>query len=165
MISVQMQQLINHLIQVEHISSFLYQAMAQYFGRINLMGMAHWLQLQREEEFGHAQQLMNYLVNRGGTVEIRAIPSQPTDYGSPLEAFQQVLAHEQSVTEAYRKAYEATMAAQDYQTLPILQDLLREQTEEVAQAMIIVGRLQIAQNNPAALLILDEELGRRTAPE
>jgi len=135
--------------------------MASYFERINLTGTASWLRQQYQEELTHAQTLIDYLTNRNGVVEIRPLPGQSTAFGSPLEAFQQVLAHEQRVTEAYNQAYAAVMQAQDYQTLVIVQDFLREQIDEVAQSLIIVGRLQMAGNNPAAILLLDQELGQR----
>lgn len=156
-----MQQLFNHLIQVELNSAYLYLAMSTYFIRMNLPGMAAWLRLQHDEERGHAQQLMNFVVDRGGTVEVRAIPAQPVNFGSPLEAWQQVLKHEQYVTQNYQQAYDMAAKAQDYQSLPILQDFLREQVDEVAQATVIVGQLQMARDNTAAILLLDRELGQR----
>lgn len=164
LISDQMQQLVNHLIQVELNSAYLYLAMSAYFTRMNLTGMGTWLRIQHDEERGHAQRLMDYLVDRGGVVEVRAIPAQPTTFGSPLEAWQQVVRHEQFVTQNYQQAYEAAVQAKDYQLLPILQSFIQEQVEEVAQASVIVGRLQFARENSAALLMLDQELGQRTAP-
>lgn len=163
MITEQIQQLLNHLISVELGSAYLYLAMANYFARRNLTGMAQWLRLQHDEERTHADTLLNYLTDRGGVVEIRAIPAQPVNFGSPLEAWQQVLSHEQLVTQNYQQAYDMAMKAQDYQTATILQDFLREQVDEVAQATRIVGRLQINRDNPAGLLLLDQELGQRQA--
>lgn len=163
MITEQMQQLINHLIQIELNSAYLYLAMSTYFQRMNLTGMATWLRLQHDEERGHAQRLIDYLTDRSGVVEVRAIPAQPFNFGSPLEAWQQVLKHEQFVTQNYQQAYDVAVKAQDQQLIPILQDFLREQVDEVAQATRIVGRLQLARENPAALLLIDQELGRRGA--
>jgi ferritin len=42
--------------------------------------------------------LIDYIVDKDGTV-------QPSDFGTPLETFQRVLAHEQLVTNSYRQAY------------------------------------------------------------
>ncbi|HWI64712.1 MAG TPA: ferritin [Symbiobacteriaceae bacterium] len=163
MISEQMQQLINHLISVELGSAYLYLAMANYFTRLNLMGMASWLRIQTDEERGHADRLLTFLADRGGVAEIRAIPAQPVNFGSPLEAWQKVLSHEQFVTQNYQQAYDMAMKAQDYQAAAIFQDFLREQVDETAQSMRVVGRLQLARDNTAALLMLDQELGQREA--
>ncbi|HYF95880.1 MAG TPA: ferritin [Symbiobacteriaceae bacterium] len=163
MITDQIQKLINHLIALEIGSAYLYLAMANYFVRINLTGMAQWLRLQHDEERGHADMLIAYLTDRIGVVEIRAIPAQPVNFGSPLEAWQQVLAHEQYITQNYQQAYDMAFKAQDYQSAAIFQDFLREQVDEVAQAYRIVGRLQLGKDNTAALLLLDQELGQREA--
>ncbi|PLR95145.1 ferritin [Bacillus sp. T33-2] len=157
----QIQNLVNNLIQLEHVSSALYLAMSNYMNKINLRGMGTWLRLQSEEERTHMLTLMDYLVDRGGTVELRSLPAQPIGFGTPLEAFQRVLEHEQFVTNSYRQAYNYVLQANDQQTLVIIQDFLREQVEEEAQSQTIVDRLRLAQNNPAAILILDQELGQR----
>ncbi|MFX3623628.1 MAG: ferritin [Ectobacillus sp.] len=159
--SEQTEKLVNNLIQVEHVSTTLYLAMAYYMEKLNLKGMAMWLRLQSEEEREHMLTLMNYLVDRGGTVELQALPMQPSEYGTALETFQKVLEHEQFVTNAYRQAYNYVVQAGDPQTGVIIQDFLREQVDEEAQARTIVDRLKLTQSNPVAILLLDQELGQR----
>ncbi|MCP8969177.1 ferritin [Ectobacillus ponti] len=159
MLTKEMQDTLNRLIQLELTSAYLYLAMSVYFSRVNMSGFAHWLQLQHDEERGHAAQLMKYVVDRGGTIELKALPEQPVNFGSPLEAFQYVLSHEQSVTNTYRQAYAS--AAGDPQTLALLQGFLQEQVDEEAQATVIVGRLQMNSGNPAGLILIDQELGQR----
>lgn len=156
-----MQQLINYLIQGEHISAYLYLAMSNYFLRLNLPGMANWLRIQHTEELNHALILMNYLTDRCGVAEILPIPTQPINFGTPAQAFEAVLEHEEVVTEGYRRAYALAVQANDYQTMVLFQDFLREQTAEVAQALLVAGRLCNAGNNSAAILLLDQELGQR----
>jgi len=161
MISEQMQELVNHLIQVELNSAYLYLAMANYLTRRNLIGMGKWLRLQHQEELSHAQELIDYLTDRDGVVEIRPVSAQPLDFGTPLETWQAVFEHEQYVTQSYNRAFEVATNAQDYQTLGLIQRFLQEQIDETAQASVIIGRLQINQENPAGLLLLDQELGQR----
>ncbi|MBO9130232.1 ferritin [Bacillus sp. 165] len=161
--SEQIQQLINNLIQIEHVSTTLYLAMSNYMNKLNYKGMGTWLRLQSEEERVHMLKLMDYLVDRGGTVEVKAIPAQLSEFGSPLDTFQKVLEHEQFVTSSYRQAYDYVNKVNDPQTLVIIQEFLKEQIDEVAQSQTIVDRLKLAQNNPAALLIVDQELGKRGA--
>ncbi len=101
----ELQRLFNNLIQIEHVSTTLYLAMSAYLGRLNLTGMAHWLRLQSEEERTHMLTLIDFVVDRDGTVQLSSLPAQPSDFGTPLETFQKVLAHEQFVTNSYRQAY------------------------------------------------------------
>ena len=156
----ELQKLFNNLIQVEHVSTTLYLAMSAYMGRLNLTGMSHWLRLQSEEERTHMLKLIDFVVDRDGTVQLNSLPAQPSDFGTPLETFQKVLTHEQFVTNSYRQAYNYVNQA-DPQAAVIIQDFLREQIDEEAQAKTIIDRLRLAENNPSALLLLDQELGNR----
>lgn len=160
MINEEVQTLVNRLINIEHYSSTLYLAMAAYLDRRNYVGMASWLRLQAEEERGHMVTLINYLTGKDGTVKLEAMPAQPTDFGTPLETFQKVLAHEEYVTNAYRQAYDYIIK-RDPQTAVIVNDFLREQIDEEAQSNTIVQRLKLAGNESSALLLIDQELGRR----
>lgn len=162
MINEQMQQLINNLIQIEYQSAYLYLAMSNYFNRLNLTGIGHWFRVQHDEERGHALKLIDYLTYRNGVVEIKNIPEQPINFGNTVEAFQRVLTHEQYVTENYKKAYEIAQKEGDQQSIVIFLEFLKEQTEEEAQTIIILGRFQLAGNNSSAILLLDQELGKRT---
>jgi ferritin len=156
-----LQRLFNNLIQIEHVSTTLYLAMSAYLGRLNFTGMAHWLRLQSEEERTHMLTLIDFVVNRDGTVQLASLPAQPSDFGTPLETFEKVLAHEQFVTNAYRQAYNYANQT-DPQAALIIQDFLREQIDEEAQAKTIIDRLKLADNNPSALIQIDQELGART---
>jgi ferritin len=156
-----LQRLFNNLIQIEHVSTTLYLAMSAYMGKLNFTGMAHWLRLQSEEERTHMLTLIDFVVNRDGTVQLASLPAQPSDFGTPLETFEKVLAHEQFVTNAYRQAYNYANQT-DPQAALIIQDFLREQIDEEAQAKTIIDRLKLADNNPSALIQIDQELGART---
>ena len=160
MVREEVQQLINNLIQIEHISTTLYLAMSAYLDRKNYTGMAKWLRLQSDEERTHLLILIDYLSGKDGVVKLTEVPAQPTNFGTPLETFQRVLEHEQYVTNSYRQAYDYVKQI-DPQTTVIVQDFLREQIDEEAQWLTIVERLKLAENNPSALLIIDQELGQR----
>ncbi|WP_053217370.1 ferritin [Virgibacillus senegalensis] len=160
MVREEVQQLINNLIQIEHISTTLYLAMSAYLDSENYTGMAKWLRLQSEEERTHMLTLIDYLTGKNGVVKLSDVPAQPTDFGTPLETFQKVLEHEQYVTNWYRQAYDYIKQV-DPQTTVIIQDFLREQIDEEAQVLTIVDRLKLAGENSSALLLLDQELGQR----
>ncbi|MFZ0477093.1 MAG: ferritin [Halobacillus sp.] len=158
----ELQRLFNRLIEIEHVSTTLYLAMSAYMGKENYTGMANWLRLQSNEERAHLLKLIDFVVDKNGTVELTAVPAQPSNFGTPLETFQKVLEHEQFVTNSYRQAYNYAIQV-DPQSAVIIQDFLREQIDEEAQTQTIVDRLTLAQNQPSALLLLDQELGQRQA--
>ncbi|TDL82507.1 ferritin [Peribacillus frigoritolerans] len=162
MLDEQIRKLLNNLIQIEHVSATLYLAMSAYMATRNYTGMASWLRLQSEEERTHMLKLIDYVTDKNGLVEIQALPAQPSEFGTPLETFQKVLEHEQFVTNSYRQAYNYIKQT-DEQTAIFIQEFLLEQIDEEAQAQTIVDRLKLAKDNPAAILILDQELGQRNA--
>ncbi|WLR50432.1 ferritin [Bacillus tianshenii] len=161
MISKNMETVFNQLIQLDYYSAQLYQAVSNYFKRMNLPGMAHWLRLQMKEEQGHALQLTDHLIERGGVVQLKEIAAMPSSFGTPLEAWTKILEHEQYVTQNYQKAYNIAVAAQDIQSASLFQKFLDEQVDEEGQSMYIVEKLKMIGDDKAALLVFDEELGRR----
>lgn len=168
MISERIQELINQLIQMELTASHLYLAMSSYFHRLSLVGIERWNVIQYREKGRNAHRLVNYLNDRDGTAEIRTVPSQPTNFGSPAEAFQMILAHEEGVTKTYEQAYAIAFEEGDLQTAVLMEEFIREQTEVVSLDKVVLGRMQLAGNDPAALLLIDRELGHaywsRTRP-
>jgi ferritin len=54
--------------------------MSNYMNKLNLRGMGTWFRLQSEEERTHMLKLMDYLVDRGGTVELKPLSAQPSEF-------------------------------------------------------------------------------------
>ncbi|HEU5314531.1 MAG TPA: ferritin [Chloroflexota bacterium] len=159
---------LNDQLQLEFASAYLYLGMAAHFAAASLPGFAHWMRLQHEEEELHALKFFDYITQRGGRVALRAIeapPSEPGEYGSPLEVFERSLEHERLVTERIHGLYARAQEARDYPTLTFLQWFVTEQVEEESTVQEIVDRLRLAGGNSTALLFLDRELaGRAAAP-
>lgn len=139
--------------------------MTAYCESLNLRGFAHWMRMQSQEELSHAMKLFGYVNDRGGRVALQAIEAPPLDFKSPLEMVQEVLQHERKVTAMINSLYEVALKEHDYATQVHLQWFLTEQVEEEKNAGEIVERLQMAGAQPAALLLLDRELGARSTAE
>lgn len=154
---------VNKQINNELYSAYFYLSMSAYCDSINFSGSAHWLRLQYEEELSHAMRLFDYLNNRGGRVVLQAIDQPPTDFKSLLDVFENVLAHEQQVTDMINKLYELAVAENDYPTQVELQWFITEQVEEEKSASEIVEKLKIIGDRGTALLMLDINLGKRGA--
>ncbi len=73
--------------------------MVFYYESINLKGFSHWMQLQTQEEIGHAMKLYNFLIERGGRAEMSGIEAFPSEWKSPTHAFEEIYNHERAVTE------------------------------------------------------------------
>lgn len=158
MISKNLQSAINTQIRNEYYSSYLYLSMAAYCESINFTGFAGWLRKQSEEELTHAMRLYDYLIDRDARVVLEAIDQPPSEFGSLLEMFQQVLDHEKEVTSMIHSLYELALSENDHATSVELQWFINEQVEEEKSAIDMVENIKLAGKNSAALLILDQNV-------
>ena len=108
------------------------------------------MQVQSNEELGHANRFFKYIVERGGKVTLQAIPEPKCEYKSPLDAFKASLGHEQKVSAAICAIYELAAAEKDYATLSFLKWFLDEQVEEERNVGDMLAKLELVGDNPAA---------------
>ena len=160
-ISKKMQDAINKQIQAEFYSAYIYLSMSAYFQTLTLPGVASWLRVQFQEEQGHALKLYDYVIERGGEVELFAIDKPRLTWESPLAAFKEVLKHEQHVTALIIGLYEVAVDERDYATQVMLQWFISEQVEEEANASQVVTDLERIEAHETAVLMLDHQLGKR----
>jgi ferritin len=159
--SEQLRDAFNEQIALEFSAAYTYLAMAAYFEEQNLTGMAHWMTMQHEEELLHARKFFQFMLDRDAGVHLGAIPEPGQDYGSPVQAFEAALAHEQKVSAAIHALYRMADAEGDYASMPLLSWFIDEQLEEEASVGRILDRVKLAGENPAALLVLDREMEAR----
>ena len=155
---------INRQINAELTASYSYLQMSAFCARQAFNGCAHWLRLQADEEREHAMKLFDFVQDRDGRAVLQAIPQPPREFGSPINLFEQVLAHEQEVTSLIEQLYRKAVAEQDHATQIFLQWFITEQVEEEKTASQLLETLKLAGDNKVALLMLDRELGARSAP-
>ena len=80
--SERMQSAINEQINLEMFSANTYLSMSTYFAQQGLDGFAHWFFQQYREELEHAEDMMRYVISRGGRVEIKAVDAVETNFSS-----------------------------------------------------------------------------------
>lgn len=166
MLTEVVQNALNEQLTREMYSSNLYLAMAGYFQSINLRGFAHWMRIQAQEEMTHAMKFFDYILDRGGTVKIAAISAPPFSWDSPLSAMEAALAHEQSITKHINELADMSIKEGDHATHIFLQWFVTEQVEEEANVNEILDRLKLIGDWKGGLLMVDNELGKRTlAPQ
>ncbi|MBU0598184.1 ferritin [Patescibacteria group bacterium] len=161
MINKKIESAINGQIQAELYSSYLYLAMSAYCQSLNFKGFAHWLKMQAEEEVEHALKFYNFLLDRGGTVELLAIQKPPVSFVTPAKAFSQAYGHEQKVTGLINKLYELARQEKDYAFEQLLHWFIDEQVEEEAQTQEISEILAKLGGKGNGIWMLDHRLGKR----
>jgi len=165
MLGDKLQKAINEQIKNELYSAYMYLAMSAQFDSKSLPGFARWTRMQAEEETEHAMKFFDFILDRGGKVELLAIDQPPVDYGDPLEVFRQVLAHEKKVTAMIYNLYEIALAEKDYPAQVMLHWFIDEQVEEEKNASYIVDQLEMVGNHMGAIINIDHHVGKRSAED
>jgi ferritin len=150
-------------IKHEFYSSYLYLAMSAHCETKNYSGIAKWLKVQSEEEYGHAMKLFHYVQERGVAVVLQVIDQPPANFGEPLELFKKVLKHEQKVTALITALYELAAKEKDYPTQFMLQWFVTEQVEEEKNVTDIIDQIVRVGDTPVSLMMLDRQLGMRAS--
>jgi ferritin len=161
MLKKKMLDALNDQINAEYYSSYLYLSMAAWSESANLKGMANWFRVQAQEEMVHAMKFFAFVLDRKGEVELKAIEGPPTKWVSPAAAFEAALSHEQYITSRINKLVDLALAESDHATNALLQWFVNEQVEEEASADLVLSQLKLAGETPAALFMIDRELGTR----
>lgn len=153
---------INTQINSELTASYAYLAMSAYCQRQNFVGAARWLRLQSQEEYMHAMKLLDFVLARGGEVELKAVPEPRRQFSSIVEVFDHALEEERQVGRQIDSLYEMAFQEKAFAAVAELQWFLTEQVEEEKSAREIAGKFHLVAHDPASLLDLDRELGART---
>ena len=153
----------NEQIKSELFSGYLYLSMSAHFDHENLPGFARWMRLQAQEELAHTMRLFDYVLRRGGRVELHGINAPPTDFGPPLTLFESVLEHERAVTGMIHALFELSGKEGDWAAQQELQWFIAEQVGEEDTASTARDQVSMAGDDQAALLMLDQQFGSRTA--
>ena len=161
MISRTMQDALNAQINAEQYSAQLYLAMSAHCDAKSFKGFASWLKVQAGEETAHAMKLIDFLLDRGGRLELKPIPAPQTEFGTITQVFEQTLAHEQGITAKISALFELARAEKDYASEITLQWYVSEQVEEEATVGQIVDHLHAVGDQGGGIWYLDGKMGKR----
>lgn len=162
MISEKLQEAFNDQINKEFYSEYLYLAMKVYFQELNLQGFVNWFDVQVQEEHAHAMGMVNYLNDRGGKIDLRAIEKPVVEGNTPLEVFEHVLRHEEYVTSRINYLMDVAEEVKDRAAMHLLDWYIKEQVEEEASVGGVLATLRLIGDDKKALLMLDKDLAART---
>jgi ferritin len=161
MVTEKMVEALNKQINAELYSAYLYLSMSSYFEDVNLKGFASWMRVQAQEELTHAMRFYDYLIDVGKRIELLPVEKPPSQWASPVAAFENVYKHEQYVTALINNLVEMAMADKDHVTNNMLQWFVTEQVEEESSANEVLQKLRLIGKDVRELLILDKELAQR----
>lgn len=161
MISPKIQDELNKQINSEQYSAQLYLAMSAYCAARSFQGFAHWLRVQASEETAHATKLIQFLLDRGGVLQLRPIAAPKAEFGSVIGVFEEILAHERAITGKISALFELARKEKDYASEITLQWYVTEQVEEEASISQIVDQMHAVGEKGGAIWYLDSRMAKR----
>ncbi|MFW2368005.1 MAG: ferritin [Desulforhopalus sp.] len=162
MISQKMNDALNEQVNAEMFSSYLYLSMSAWCSERSLSGFATWMRAQAQEEMFHGMKIYDYILERGGSIELKNIERPEADWSSPLAVAEEVANHEAKVTGLINDLVDVAMAEKDHASNIFLQWFVAEQVEEEASAGDVLERMKMIGDDSAGMFAMDLELGKRT---
>ncbi|MCM1338516.1 MAG: ferritin [Muribaculaceae bacterium] len=161
MLDKKLEDAFNDQINKELYSEYLYLGMKAVFAELNLPGFVNWFDVQVQEERAHGMGMFDYVFERNGKVELKAIDKPEIKGSTPLEIFEQVLEHEEFVTSRINALMDVAEEVKDRAALSFLDWYLKEQVEEESNVGGVLANLRLIGDDKKALFMLDKELAAR----
>ena len=152
---------LNRQMTKEASASQIYLSYAAWASSQGYGGIANFLFRHANEERNHMMKFLQYILERGGTVKIDAIPApegEPTDIQN---CFEKVFEQEVDNTKSIYKLVKMSFDEEDWATWNFIQWFVKEQTEEETLALNLLDKIKISGGKNAtgeALYILDRDL-------
>lgn len=142
----------------ERQSSAVYFAMAIWFAERELRGFAHFYKGEARDEQEHAATFADYLIAHGQTVVLHDLAAPRQTWNSPEEVLAASFQMEADVTSSLHQIYSMADRSSDVRSTTFLDPIVDAQVTSENRFAHLLGRVRFAQNQPAALLIIDGEL-------
>ncbi|MBN2222147.1 MAG: ferritin [Vallitaleaceae bacterium] len=152
---------LNEQIKFEFYSSHLYQAAAAYCYSIDMDGFANFFMVQAEEERFHALRFFDFVKEMDANIVIKGLDTPPADFEGLLDLFERMLEHEHFVTDRIYLLTDIATEEREHATISFLKWFIDEQVEEMSTFKGFVQKLKRANNDPAVLYTIDDELKTR----
>lgn len=161
---------LNKQIQTELCASYIYQAMYTFFSRsdISLLNIANFFKNAYEEERSHADMFINYIIKRGGTVNLLDVP-KPTEYldrlykskNSLLDAFEMAFRAEMEVNLKIHDIVSIANDKKDHQLIEFIGPYLNEQIDSIYEIDSICTEIKRIGLDGHTIWLFDKEFNKR----
>jgi len=160
-LSESMRDALNSQMTKEAHAAQIYLSYGAWANSQGFAGVSNFLFRHANEERNHMMKILEYILERGESVKVEAIPAPPENPKSLQHCFEKVFEHEVANTKSIYKIVKMSMVEEDWATWNFAQWFVKEQLEEETLALNLLDKMKIAGGEnakPDALYILDSEL-------
>ncbi len=135
-----------------------YFAAAIWFAERTLKGFSRFFRDESNSEHEHAAQFAEYIIARGQSVELKTVEAPLQNWESPADVMASAFQMEVDVTASLQQLYSMAERVSDTRTTVFLDPMVEMQTQSEYEFGHMLGRVKFAENQAAALLLIDSEL-------
>ena len=135
-----------------------YFAAAIWFAERELRGFSRFFRDESASEHEHAAKFAEYIIARGQSVDLKLVEAPLQTWDSPADVMASSFQMEVDVTASLQQLYSMAERVSDTRTTVFLDPMVEMQTQSEHEFAHLLGRVQFADNQAAALLLIDNEL-------
>ena len=135
-----------------------YFAAAIWFAERELRGFSGFFRDESNSEHEHAAKFAEYIITRGQSVALKAVDAPLQSWASPADVMASAFQMEVDVTASLQQLYSMAERTSDTRTTVFLDPMVELQTQSEHEFAHLLGRVKFADNQAAALLLIDNEL-------
>ena len=135
-----------------------YFAAAIWFAERELRGFSRFFRDESASEHEHAAKFAEYIIARGQSVDLKLVEAPLQSWESPADVMASSFQMEVDVTASLQQLYSIAERVNDTRTTVFLDPMVEMQTQSEHEFAHLLGRVQFADNQAAALLLIDNEL-------
>ena len=133
-----------------------YFAAAIWFAERELRGFSRFFRDESNSE--HAAKFSEYIIARGQSVVLKAVDAPLQSWASPADVMASAFQMEVDFTASLQQLYSMAERVNDTRTTVFLDPMVEMQTNSEHEFAHLLGRVKFADNQAAALLLIDNEL-------
>ena len=152
--------LLQHL-TMERNANVQYFSMALWFQERDLNGFSSFFIKESKDEIDHAYKFANYLIARGQNVVLDQLPKPSQQWESINELISFAFRMEADLTVSLQQLYSIAERSADIRTNVFLDPIIEAQISSEDQFAHILGKVKFSNENPSAILLVDDYLSRK----
>tara|TARA_Y100000589_G_scaffold285667_1_gene285317 strand:- start:608 stop:1162 length:555 start_codon:yes stop_codon:yes gene_type:complete len=146
---------------MERNANVQYFSMSLWFQERDLNGFSSFFLNESKEELEHAYKFTDYLIARGQNVVLHELVQPVQQWESIEELIAFAFNMESDLTISLQQLYAISERTSDIRTNIFLDPIVESQIKSENEFAHILGKVKFSEENPSAILIVDEYLNRK----
>lgn len=145
-------------LNLERLACSFYLSMACWSSEHELKGFCTFFTEESRAEQQHSSQFADYMIARGQKVDLHQLDSPRQSWSSIEEIIAASFQLEADLTSSILQIYSLAEQYNDLRSTVFLDENIENQIKSENEFAYLLGRVKFCQNQPSALLLIDNEL-------